>query len=180
MLQPAEDALDHDVGQHAQAVLVLGARGDALEDHAPHEALVERPAGVVGEDEAPVAEPVALGALGLAGDGGRDRVQELALLAVEVEVGVDDAVFEEGHAGHAERDLQLAVQELARHVGDGVLRGGALRAHVGEHFAQVRGVAEEEVVHAGGKESVTICRRGDGSSLLLDIGRGKLYHLLLL
>ena len=151
MLQPAQHALDDDVGAHAHAVLVLGAGRDALEDHAPHEALVERLACVVGQHQAAVAEPVPLGALRLPCDGGGDRVQVLPLLAGEVEVREDDAVLEERHPRDTERDLQPAVQELARHVGDGVLGCCALGAHVGEHLAQVGGVAEEEVVHARGR-----------------------------
>ena len=39
------------------------------------------------------------------------------------------------------------MQELARHVGNGVFWRGALRAHVREHLANVCLVAEEEGFH---------------------------------
>jgi hypothetical protein len=135
MLQPAHDPLNHHVGQHAQTVLLLLTCSNAFQNHTPHEALVEHLARVVCEYQASVAEPVPLCALCLAGDCRCDGVEVLALFAGEVKVGVYHPVLKEGDTRHTKRNLQLAVQELARHVRYGVFRCGALGAHVREHFA---------------------------------------------
>jgi len=145
MLRPAEHALDHHVGEEPETILVFGTRRHTAQDHAPHKLLVQALARVIGEHQTSIAEPVALGALvwRVARDSRRDRVEVLPLLPREVKVGEDDTVLEKGDAGHAKRHMQTPLKKLTRHVGDWVLKRGALGAHVDEHFAQVLWIAEE-------------------------------------
>jgi hypothetical protein len=71
----------------------------------------------------------------------------LSLLSREIKVWKDDPILKKGYARHPKRDMQPALEKLARHVGNGILQCSALRAHVNEHFAQMLWVVEKEFVH---------------------------------
>ena len=89
---------------------MLLALGHAHEYHAPHELLIKGAPCVICQHHAAVAEPVRQGTvLWVAGYCARDGVQELPLFSCEVEVGIDDAILEEGHPRHSQRDEQLSV-----------------------------------------------------------------------
>ena len=148
VLRPAQDALDDHVCQHLQARLVLGACRHTLENDAPHQTLVESLARVVGEHQASIAEPIPLRrAFLLSGDGAGNGVQILSLLARKMKVWVYHPVLEESDPGYAKRDVKPGMEELTRHVGDGVFGRCALGAHVREHLTKMRWIAQEQLFH---------------------------------
>jgi hypothetical protein len=73
---------------------MLWAGHNAFQYHAPDYALIQRLSGVVGEDQAAVAESVSLRAVGLSGDGRGYGVEILPLGFGKVKVRIDDTVLE--------------------------------------------------------------------------------------
>jgi len=147
-LQFAQDSLNKHISQHSNAFSMFLAFGNASEDHAPHKPLVQRTSRVIGEDHTAVAKPIRKRTIGwIPGDCACDRVKILPLFAREIEVWIDDPVFKECHPGYAQRDEELPMQEMTRHVGDRVLWRGALRAHIREHLTQMDRVVQKQCFH---------------------------------